>query len=148
MNKELRTLKKVIEKNYWKNNQRLYVTTDCIFDKKNDYHADISLTDKEGKEYGRFLFEIMTLDCFSDYDYQGGVRFYTKKQNWYEIDTINQASYTPFYINRIFTLKKFGNITEKDIYNCTKYFMHKILDVFLIFNMEVKMQYKEKKGKS
>ena len=145
MNKELKQLKKVIEKHYWEHKQRLYVTTACIFNKKNDYHADILLTDKEGKEYGTFLFEIMTLDCFSDYDYQGGVRSYTKKQNWYNIDIINQASYTPFYMNEVFTLKKFGNITEQDIYNCTNYFIHKILDVFLIFNIKVKMQYREEK---
>ncbi|GAG58322.1 unnamed protein product [marine sediment metagenome] len=147
MNKELKYLKKIIEKNYWKNKQQLYISPTCIFDKKRDYHADITLTDETGKEYGTFLFEIMTLDCFVDYDYQGGVKFYMKKQKWNEIDLINKASYTPFYMDRVFTLKKFGNITEQDIYNCTDYLVHKILDIFLIFNIKVKIQYEKKKRK-
>ena len=148
MKKELKKLKKIVDKNYWKKKQFTYVAPHCIFNRQNDWHVDIMLTDEEGKEWGTFLFSIRTLDCllYDGLDYIGGFKSYLTEQKFINVSNLNEAAYTPFYMDQTFTLKKFGNITEEDIYKCTDYFIHKVLDLFL-FNIRVKVQYEKKRKK-
>jgi len=142
----IKKFEKEISKIYWDAGQRLYVSPTGMFDKKNDFSCDITLTDETGKEYGEFLFEIQTLDCFQDLAYKGASKSYFSDRKMIQTSTLVDVAHTPLYIDRMFTLKKFGCITEKDIYNCTNYFVKEILGSWMIFNIRVKIQY-EKRSK-
>ena len=155
MNRNLRKLKKKIDKLYWKTNQRLYITTHCYFNKRNDFHADIYATTLDKNPWSKksiYLFEITTLNCFTDLIIrpEWSKLKEPSKEDFITISTLNEASYTPFYIGipyRVFTLKKFGCITEKDIKKCVKYFTRKILDMWCIWNVNINLEYEKKKKK-
>jgi len=145
MNKKLKKLAKKINKFYWKNNQRLYLTTHCYFNKRNDFHADIYATTEKGDPYTKesiYLFDISTLSDFQD----SFLRPHFWNLNNAKIvitSTIVESAPTPLYMNRQFTLKKFGCITEEDIKGCAKYFMYKVLGKWLPCNYKVIIEYEE-----
>lgn len=76
--------------------------------------------------YGKYLFEIRTLDYFVGYDNLGNIPYFTYKDGW-----------------PIYTVPKFGELTKEDIYKAIEHFIHKELKPFLIFNIyyEGKMVY-------
>ena len=138
MNKKIKKLKKLIRKLYWKkNNQKLYITTyeDFYWKPENRHNLEIALTNKEGNKFYAYLFQIRTLEDFYEPDYT--IPTYFREHRLFTVSLLHKASYTPLYFDRIFTLKKFTPITEKDIYNCATYFLRKVLDEFLIFNIEL-----------
>ena len=115
-----RKLSKSIVDLYYRNNQKLYVTSYIVFNGKTDYYVEIVITDKSKNPFNKnsiWLFDIQTLSDF----YESHIRGYDiiikdyNKEDVYETSQVCKASYTPFYMNRVFTLKKFGNITEEDI---------------------------------
>ncbi len=152
MNKELKKLPKKLKKLYWKNKQRLYVSTPYIHDKKMyglDVYATLetgSICDKESI----FLFSIQSLDCFVDsieVPHEDSFRKIKFKDKWKQSPDYATIAHTPFYMKELFTLKRFGTITEKDIEGCTRYFVDKVLDMFLIFNIKVLIEYDKPKKK-
>jgi len=154
MNKKLKFIKKLITTLYWKKyNQMIYVTPRSIFNGKNDFIADIMLSNEKFDNWELCLFELGTWSSYKYYDlgFQGGFKSHFKKQKVVDIPNINKISYTPLWQWKnsygVFTLPKFGNITEQDIYNCTKYFLNKVLGFLLIGNVKVKIDYEEKKDK-
>jgi len=144
-------LKKLIEKEYNKNNQQmLYVTTttEWYWRPKNRCKFDIILTDKKGEEFGYYIFEIQNLKNFFDSkvkaEWSYCRSFNRKKEDFYNSSLLVESAHQPFYINGVFTLKKFENITKEDIYNCTKYLVNKVLDCFSVWNIRVVIPPKHK----
>lgn len=146
MNKKLKRINKLISKFYKENNQMLYITTAEAFENKN-YSFDIILTDKKSKRYWKFLFEIVTLSFFEN-NINTTIRTYMSEQKWHFNSVIVDWAYKPLYDmqTNTFILKKFGNITEEDIYNCTLYFVEKVLDNWLIWNIRIDFPKKEEKN--
>ena len=142
-------LNKKLNKLYWKTDQHLHITTDVYFNKKTDFCADIYATDNKNDAFNKisiFLFEIQTLDNF--YETIIIPEWSNKKDNEI-IKTISDlwvSAHTPFYISkpyRIFTVKKFGCIDESDIRQCVKYFIRKVLNNYLIWNIDIKLEYEK-----
>ncbi len=152
MNKQLKKLAKRIYKLYMKNNQYLYVSTPILHDKR--VHAvDVFATKKDGDICNKesiFLFSIQSLDCFIDTievpheDTLYKVKF---KDKWKLSPDYTTIAHTPFYMKELFTLKRFGTITEKDIKGCTRYFRDKVLDIWTLFNIKVLIEYDKPKTK-
>lgn len=142
-------LKKLIEDRYWKSKQRLYITPieDWWYRPKTRWCFDIHLMDKNGENYEEFLFTIRTLDAFTDLrikaEWSELRSFKRRKQDFGHKSLVVNSAHIPFYINQTFTLKKFGNITKEDIYNCTKYLVKKALKCFWVWNIEVVIPSKE-----
>ena len=135
----LNKLKKIIEKEYYKNDQRLYITVDEVMNGK-DHNLDVELCDKDGKQI-QYLFEITNYNIFYEQEIRS---FYFKdtyvgKGYWDGC----RASYMPLYLDRVFYLKKFETITPEDIINCMKYFIREIADLYFVWNVEFKGTYEE-----
>jgi hypothetical protein len=126
----MKKLKRIIEKEYWKNKQQLYITN--IYEELHDY-ADICLCDKKGNII-KFLFYIKTLKASFAYDLMPS---YFKESREIKINDIVIDSNKPLYMNQTFTLKHFKKLTKEDIENCTKYFLREVLDCWLVFNIEL-----------
>ena len=142
---KLQQLSKQLKKEYDRNGQFLYIAPDCIFHKKKQYHCDVMTTNEIKEEYGTFLFEIRTWSDFQDIDIP--LHTYLKPYRFINEDYTNQISYTPVYMNQMFTLPKFGTITPQDIYNCTKYFIREVLHTFWIWNIQAQVRYINKEDK-
>jgi len=134
---KLRKLKRLINKLYWKNGQRLYITTyeDFYWKPENRHNLEIALTNKEGNKFYTYLFRIRTLEDFYEFDYT--IPKYFGEPRLFTTSLLHEANYTPLYFNRVFTLKKFTPITEKDIYDCMIYFLRKVLNEFLVSNIRL-----------
>lgn len=153
LNRELRKLKKKLDKLYHQNGQHLYVTVECYFNRKNDWCADVYATTKDGNPWNDksvYMFEVRTLDCFKDWrprHYNTLDTHFTKIDYFKDlVETFDSvgASCAPLYIARpyrLFTLKKFGCLTEEDLYKCTRYFTRKVLDWWMCWNITVILQY-------
>lgn len=127
MNKQLKKLSKQIYKNYFKeNDQRLYVGTDIIFSGIQDDLCDVYIVDYKNDKRLIYLFSLCTLS-------------YAENK-----DELSKLSNSPKFIQdkdyRQITLKKFGNITKKDIEESIKYFTWDILGM-MIFNIHVYLDY-------
>ena len=116
--KEIKKLEKWVDKFYFKNNQRLNICTRQYLNGK-DYCIDVCLIEYDNER--KDLFTIQTLDSF--------------------FNNLSEASYTPFYFDKVFTLKKFGTITEGDIDFCTRYFIKKVLKNWLPHNINIDLEY-------
>jgi len=133
-------LKKIIEKEYYKNDQRLYISVAEVMNGK-DHDLDVVLCNKEGEEI-KYLFEITNYNIFYEQETR---HFYFKddmyigKEHWDGC----KASYMPLYLDRVFYLKKFETITPDDIVNATRYFLKEILDMYFVFNVEFKETYEK-----
>jgi len=135
-NKTIKLLNNKLLKLYYGDSQRLYAFTDIIFNGATDFYCEIYATKKGTDLYSNsvYLFDIQTLNYFEDnmelrMDGQMG------RDTMYNRSNLNQAAHTPFYINRVFTLKKFGCITTDDIVKCTHYFLRKVLSNYSIVNI-------------
>ena len=156
MNKKLKKLKKEINKLYRKSDQELYVSTHCYFNKKNDWHVGIYATNPKKDPYGKesiYLFEMVTLDSFYEPEIRGYdvvTKSKLSKKDFYTTSCLVEAANQPFYMGkpwRVFTLKRFGCITEKDIRRCVKYFLKKVIDGWSIFNIDVLIRYEKPRKK-
>ena len=130
--KELKKLRKYLCKLYHKNNQILYITS---LEEWEDYNEvlDIVAIDKKSKKF-KYLFTITNLNAFNTLELR--YKYYLKDHEYYTYFDSVSASFTPFYFDRHFTLKKFSTITEKDVVGCCKYFLEKVLNEFWIWNVE------------
>lgn len=149
-------LKKYLEDLYRKNKQMLYFHSEyeekesvehgiyfnqCIFvseysrnQVKNDLKKEakrlnipyeelllsIDDLDNETSYYDKFLFEIQTFDSVM-------IRKYSK------LGTVPYFQYVGSY--PIFTVQKFGKLTDEDIFFAIEYFIHRILNYWFIFNI-------------
>lgn len=70
--------------------------------------------------YDKYLFTIRTLDdvMISNYSDLGHTPYYQKK-DW----------------ERLFTIRRFGQLTDEAIFFAIKYFLNKVIDVGLLFNI-------------
>jgi hypothetical protein len=135
--KERKRLIRYIDKRYYKNNQWLYITSIEEWDGENCC-VDIFDTDETSKYWGRYLFEVCNLRIFTDISllqYRSVLRKYGIP-DYVETFDATTASFTPFYFDRTFTLKKFEPLTKEDIENCAKYFIDKELDRKLLWNIK------------
>jgi hypothetical protein len=138
----LKKFKKLIYKRFMENNQHMYVSPECYTNGK-DYVLDIHMTDSEGKKWNEHLFEIRTLSAFKDTEYRGVKKYFHDlpfEKQFITVDKFLDFAHVPLYVNkpwRVFTLKKFGTITEKDVEKCVRYFMNEILDAWWCFNIKV-----------
>jgi len=124
-------LKKLIEKEYFKNNQQLLYISNAYEELHN--FADICLCDKDGS-YIKFLYSIQTLQASFEYDL---IISHFKKTRLIKYNDVVEHSNKPLYMGNMFTLKKFDKLTKEDIYNHTKYFLREVLDCWLVFNIEI-----------
>lgn len=156
MKKKVRKkLNKRIRNLYFKSGQRLVITPHCIFNRDNDWSADIYAVDKETKDpYDNksiYLFSIRTQDCFVDSIFipEWSRKFLCQDLTIKNISELYKISYTPFYFEypkenyRVFTLKREGNITKDDIERCLRYFSIKILEQFLPLNIEIEISFED-----
>ena len=140
MNKELKKLKKQIEKHYLKNNQHLIIDSCEVFENNdNDCAFDIHLADSD-----IFLFTAQNYNSFRDIEIVPFHSYFKLNKCIATWDGV-QASCAPFYMNRTFTLKTFKAITRENILNCAKYFANEILDCFLFNFKFVEEKNEEKK---
>lgn len=151
---KLKKINKEINKLYWKTNQYLKITPHCLFNRKNDWSADIYAFDNKDELYtdkSIYLFSIQTQDCFYDsiISPEWSEKRLTGEWNIKTISELWKIAHTPFYRAfpdsnfRQFTLKKFGRIKEKDIKRCVRYFLHKVLDCYLPMNIKVIIDYED-----
>ena len=131
----LKQLQKYLDKLYWKNDQTLSITTDVVWDGKNCC-VDIL----EGHNH-RFLFEAINLVMFEDVE--PDMNSFMKDRKWLETFDGVKAACTPFYMDRVFTFKKFTPLTEDDIKRCTQYFTKKVLGDNWLWNL--KFNFKDEK---
>jgi len=131
--KALRDLKKSLCKLYDKNDQMLYITS-WEWKKNKRHFLGIVAIDKEDEKNYQYLFEIITLRAFKTFEAR--YSFYMKDTGFYEYFDVESASITPFYFDRIFTLKKFAPITEEDVIRCCRYFIEKVLKEDWIWNIK------------
>jgi hypothetical protein len=139
MNKELRILKKQIEKYYHLYGfmyQKLCVNTPEIIDDTAS-SLDVCLWDEKKKEFGPYLFEILNYNAFKNNFTPISSRQYFTEPAYRTIktDDIVKASNSPLYMNRIYTLKKFITITTDDVIRCTHHFVNEVLDMCCIWNI-------------
>ena len=126
----LKHLRKKIEKLYCKNNQRLYVNS---FVELNDECVEIYAFDGDNFDSAIYLFDIQTIKGFYDYelvmtDIHGNYIGHVTKY-------VNDIAHTPFYFDRMFTLKTTDKITTEEIEKCTKYFCENVLNGWNIWNI-------------
>ncbi len=151
MNKQLKKIAKKICKLYWKTDQMLYVSTPILHDKR--VHAvDVFATKEDGDICNKesiYLFSIRTQETFIEdfFLHENTFRKSKFKDIIKYIDNTVDIAHTPLYIKELFTLKRLGTITEKDIEGCTRYFIAKVLDMFAIFNLKVLIEYDKPKKK-
>jgi len=126
----MKKLKKIIEKKYFKNKQQLYV--DYTHEYLEEY-TSIYACNKKGEE-SKFLFYITNLRGEDEVDLMTS---YFKETKEILINNIVKLSNKPLYMDEQFTLKKVEKLTEKDILNCTKYFLKEILNCWLVFNIKL-----------
>ena len=133
---KLKKLKKKIRFLYEKNNQHLYITTDVDLSYKPSF-VDVWAVDKNGENYDwkYFLFEISTYEKFIGIDRL--FKSYFREIPLRTVYFYGEIAYTPLYLRREFTLRKFGSVTEKDVYNCVKYLMKEVLGMWNIWNIEL-----------
>lgn len=152
MNKKLRKLEKRVDKLYWKSDQRLYISTHCLFNKKNDFYVEIHATSPDKDPYGKesiYLFAMQTLSSFYESEIRGHnivTKVEYSKKDRYTTSCLVESAHQPFYIGRpwrVFTLKKFGCIKKEDIKKCVKYFLRKVIDCWGIFNIDVTVEYEK-----
>jgi len=148
MNKKLT---KKLRKLYMENNQYLFVSTPILHDKR-VYAVDVFATKEDGDICNKesiYLFSIRTQETFKEdfFLHENTFRKSKFKDIIKYIDNTADIAHTPFYIKELFTLKRLGTITEKDIEGCTRYFIAKVLDMFLIFNFKVLIEYDKPKKK-
>ncbi|KKN82736.1 hypothetical protein LCGC14_0305600 [marine sediment metagenome] len=133
-------LRQKLDKVYWKgNSQCLYLRTvsDWYWKPKCRCIYDIVITDKAGKECGDYLFEIRNLMAFRDLELTADwSKLRTFNRDFYETLDLKDVAHIPFYMDGIFTLKTFKNITQEDIHNCANYLVEKVLNMWL-FNIKV-----------
>jgi len=134
----LNKLSKLIEKEYFKNDQILYISVAEVMNGK-DHDLDVVLCNKDGEEI-KYLFEITNYNIFYEQEIR---QFYFKDDMYVGKGYWDgcKASYMPLYFDRVFYLKKFETITPQDIKNATDYFIHEILDLWMIFNIKFKETY-------
>lgn len=125
----LRRLEKYLYKLYWKNGQVLKVDTDVVWNGKNCCVDIIEVYNH------KFLFEIDNLVMFEDVDIDTTSFMYDRK--WIKTFDAVKAACTPFYMDRVFTFKKFTPLTIDDLERCTEYFVKKILKTWHIWNIRV-----------
>lgn len=122
-------LTKKLKKLYNKNDQRLFINT---FEELNDTYNEVYATDKNNSKH-IWLFDIQTINNFKDYKVT--IKNKNHHYNVYETFDLCEYSYTPFYLNRLFTLKEEKTITKDIILSCTNYFIKEILNIFSLFNI-------------
>jgi hypothetical protein len=132
---EQQKLNKIIGKYYHLygfNYQKLYVNCMEMLN-KDSCSLDIHLWDEKKKKFGNYLFTIQNYNAFRDLDIVDDSYFHQRK--FIETWDGGRASYTPLYLDGIYTLPRFIGITKEDILNCTKHFIKKILDNYWIWNI-------------
>jgi len=140
----IKEVKKYLNKKYLKDGQMLYIAPECIWDDKRIF-VDVWTSDIFG-EIDRYLFTIVTYDAYEDLDLVYESLFNRDKcVSIYKFDDV-KASCAPLYIDRTFTLKKFGYITPKDVIGCLNYYIKKVLGEYWIWN-KVLVMTNEKRGK-
>jgi hypothetical protein len=131
---DIEKLKNKIEKYYWKNDQRISVSTYyAMYGDKRDSGFEIYLWDKKANVGETYLFQIKNYN-----------EFYTVIENpdrapsnlWDGC----RVSYAPDFINGeygfVFCLAKFDGITKEDILKALSKFIRDELGLWLIFNFE------------
>lgn len=122
---------KLIEKYYFSHNQHLILNTrEMMEDNERDCSFDIYLADSD-----IFLFTVQNYNAFRDLDIYFTNRFKNPKHKVVEKWDGVRASYTPLYIDQTFTLPTFKKITEEDMIFCCDYYIHEILNMWGIFNI-------------
>jgi len=118
--------KKILEDYYWKNKQIFEVCSIEVMDGIHDTFLSI-YTVKDG-HLGDYLFDVRNYSSFWDLELNvsGGI---------YSTFDVVGASCSIYYdvTQNLFTIHRFGNITQEDILKCTKYLMRNYYDS-LMFN--------------
>ena len=136
--KEIERLSNIVEKYYHFEDfmyQHLWVDTIQILDNES-WSVDVYIMNPKTKQHDIYLFEIQNYKAFNDFDIYPPDPYFTPRRTIFTWDSV-RASCTPLYMDRVYTLPKFTSITEKDILNCTKHFINKVLDVSWIFNIDI-----------
>jgi hypothetical protein len=135
----IKKVSKQIQKYYFSHNQHLVVDTwEMREDTNNDCCFDIYLADSD-----IYLFMIRNYTAFNDIRAVDKTYFKENRYRWIKYWNGAEASYSPLYVDQVFTLPKFTRITEADIVGATNYFIHEVLHMWGIFNVSIEEQKKE-----
>jgi hypothetical protein len=135
----IKKLSKEIKKYYFSHNQHLLIDTwEMREDTDNDCCFDVHVADGD-----IFLFEIRNYTAFNDVLAINKTYFKENRYKWVETWDGAKASSAPLYVDQVFTLPKFTRITEQDIIGATNYFIHEVLHMWGIFNVDIKEQKEE-----
>ena len=130
---KIKELTKFLKEWYWKNDQRLVVDTfdDRTYEPHKNWCHDVHLKNEND---GTFLFSISNYQAMFDMNRTNGGEIYDY------FDTTTVAS-LPYYMNEHFFIRKWTPLTDEDIYDCTKYFVEKVLSLkYEIWNIRVNPQ--------
>jgi len=133
-------LAQIVEKYYFSNGQHLTVDTwEMMGDDVHDCMFDIHLCDKDST----YLFTIQNYNGLWDLDVSCKSYFKTTKCRVVEKWDGVKASCIPLYMDETITLKTFNPITKEDIVRATDYFVHEVLHLWGIFNIDFKKEAEE-----
>jgi len=120
-------LRKQLSKEYWRQGQHLYIASIEVMDERNSC-LSIYTFDKTKREFGTYLFDIQNYNNFFGLERHPNGEFYQP----FDVD---RASCAVGYLDKVYTLPTFKNITEEDIEKKARIFVNKELDCFF-FNFE------------
>ena len=126
---------------YWDSDQVLYCSVPYEYNAKKGWcgWVDVFLVDKEGKNE-MYLFEIVNYNVAEEINATTLTwdTVDTKKSDFYTKKNPAEVANKPLYMNETFYLKTFKAITKKDVINCVRYYIHKILEMNMIWNFKMK----------
>lgn len=134
MNNKFNSLAKQVDKYYFSHSQYLTLDTREMFSNdEGDCSFDVYL---KGSDI--YLFEVVNYrGCLELVELRPKSYFSKDRYVFKEVIDVSYVSRQPLYMNQIFTLKKYTQITEQDIINCAFYFVREILGL-TIFNIGFK----------
>jgi len=133
-------LDKQIHKQYWDNDQRLYISSIEVMNyegrSENGPLSIYSLNTK--KEFDIYLFDVRNYNAF--YEQVPTIRksiLYPDNFEYKEVWDSGLASSSMFWDvrQRIYTIPKFTNITQEDILRCFNHFRREVIGAYCLFNV-------------
>lgn len=140
----IKKLRKIIRKTYFKNGQYILYDIPYKFNTKNGWvdWVDFNLVNKNGD----FIigFEVINYESNNEYKLIRSNEYFGKKVQFITEDYTIEHANKPLFMDNTFYLKQFTPITKKDIRNCVRYYICKILGLKMFFNFKEYVYKKEK----
>lgn len=136
---DIRKTSKLIDKAYWRDDQRLWVSSIEVIEGVSAGPYSIYTVNPKTKWHEHYLFDIQNYNALWEWDYSipSNILKPEYRMPTQRFDVV-KASCSPFYHakERIFTIPKFTKITKDDILFCTKWFLRNVTDNMCLFNIK------------